>query len=193
MRVLLLDLVRVAQLLFPDPLERASDNAVLRVDGAILPSTALGIVTCPLALREHCRSISRLPLRPTRRPPRLRRQCRQDQPLDFVQFALAFATEPVGDADARKHDVEPRHRRLAGRDESVEVRLDGHRQDAGPPASTLRGDTELSSCGAGEAAQDGLCFRLTQPERGRVLDHLVVLPADQLPVDWPRQHGLQAR
>src|SRR4051794_6810395 len=25
------------------------------------------------------------------------------------------------------------------------------------------------------------------------LDHLVVLPGDQVPVDWPRQHGLKAR
>src|SRR3954451_17250312 len=46
---------------------------------------------------------------------------------------------------------------------------------------------------AGGAAQDirGGCG--AEPERGRVLDHLVVLPADQLPVDRPRQHRLQGR
>jgi hypothetical protein len=46
---------------------------------------------------------------------------------------------------------------------------------------------------AGEAAQDIRRCGSAEPERRRVLDHLVVLPADQVPVDRPRQHRPQAR
>ena len=37
--------------------------------------------------------------------------------------------------------------------------------------------------------RDGLRLRRAQPERGDVLDHLVILLADQLPVDRAREDG----
>jgi hypothetical protein len=45
---------------------------------------------------------------------------------------------------------------------------------------------------AGEAAQDVRRGCGAESERCRVLDYLVVLPADQVPVDRPRQHRPQA-
>lgn len=45
--------------------------------------------------------------------------------------------------------------------------------------------------GAGKASEDGLGFGGAEPECRRVLDHLVVLLADQPPVDRPRQHRLE--
>ena len=43
---------------------------------------------------------------------------------------------------------------------------------------------------AGEPAQDGLRLGRAQAQRRGVFDHFIVLPADQLPVDRPRQHEL---
>ena len=46
---------------------------------------------------------------------------------------------------------------------------------------------------AGEPAQDLLGLGGAEPQRGGVLDHLVVLLGDQLPADRPGQHRLQLR
>jgi len=44
-----------------------------------------------------------------------------------------------------------------------------------------------------EAAQNRFCFGPAEPDCRHVLDHLVVLPADQFPIDRLRQNPLQVR
>ena len=44
-----------------------------------------------------------------------------------------------------------------------------------------------------ESAKNRLCFRGSKAESGGVLHHLVVLPADELPVDGPGENGLEVR
>ena len=86
--VFLLDLVRAPQPLFPGPLQRASHQAVLGLHGVILAPRALGVVASPLAL-ERPLPLHRpgllfdLAQRGERQRDPIRRQRRQDQPLDF--------------------------------------------------------------------------------------------------------------
>ncbi len=42
----------------------------------------------------------------------------------------------------------------------------------------------------GEATQDRFCFGRAEPDRRHVFDHLIVLLADQFPIDWLRQNPL---
>ena len=51
----------------------------------------------------------------------------------------------------------------------------------------------MDRVGPGEAAQDRLSARGAGPDRGRVLDHLVVLLGDDVPPDRPRQRRRQPR
>jgi hypothetical protein len=106
------------------------------------------------------------------------------------QLAPLAEVDVVVDAVVVLHDVQPG----AGLALQVTVPQPAGQED-GPLGAAGLEHGGVGGVGDvfGEPAQDRLCAGGPQPDRGRVLDHRVVLRLDDVPADRPGQRGLQQR